>query len=932
MNHDRASEQTTGEGHTQDGADAWLSEGFEKIERDEKLLRDCLEEVLGDMGLERLCAFTRMGDGSKAGMELDQESVQLLSILFQLLNLVEENAANQMNRRRQSALGDEVVSGSWAHTLKRLSKDAGISKDFLSELSRSQVDIVFTAHPTESKKSSILDQHRELYLVLFQLENKIFTESEREVILEDIKDVLERLWRTGEIPLSKPDLVSERDNILYYLRTKLPQALRMHDRRLLNTLKRWGLDRDGLMNSDVLPGLRLGMWVGGDRDGHPFVTPEVTRETLGELRQGALAVIGEALGHLGARLPLSRMSQQPTERLIGRLNQFVGLHGDGEGVGEEPWKDFVFHMQCHLKNQSCDDTSYRFPSELEADLDILESSLREVHAERLIFNELNPLRRLIDVYGFHMARLDVRQNSSYHEKAFVQLLELANMDEAETFLNMSEEQKVDFLSRELQSLRPFTSQSTTLSDEAGATIGALSALADHMKQYGRGGIGYLIVSMTRSVSDLLIVYLLCREAGLLVEGNDGIASLLPVVPLFETLDDLKRSRDIMHSFLSHPVTQSSLPLWHFKWDEQARPGKISPDLAKTDEPICIQPVMLGYSDSNKDGGILSSLWHVRRAQAHLIQLGKDSGVQFQFFHGRGGTVSRGAGPTDRFLEALPPGSLQSGVRLTEQGETIAQKYSNVLTASNNLELWFAGTHAGRVNGKRSAISDEWETRLDQLARFSREAYQSLIHSEGFEGFFRHATPVDVLQNSRMGSRPAARSGLRTVQDMRAIPWVFSWKQARFYLPGWFGVGTAIEGLADQEPDFIQTLRQGIAEYPFLRYLIYNVESSLESADIEIMKSYADLVPDPELRDRCMSIILDEHARTRRLLDATFNGPLEKRRPRFFKTLHARDHDLKLLHHRQIALLKNWRKEPHPDMLTELLVVVNAIASGQRTTG
>jgi phosphoenolpyruvate carboxylase len=916
--------------------DAWLSEGFDKIERDERLLRKCLDEVLNDMGLERLCPLTKLHDGHKGDLVTDQESVQLLSILFQILNLVEENAANQMNRRRQSAGGEEVVSGSWAHSIKRLPEACRTPESLVTSLSRAKVDIVFTAHPTESKKASILDQHRELYLLLFQLENKIFTDSEREVILEDIKDVLERLWRTGEIPLSKPDLTSERNNILYYLRTKFPQALRMHDRRLLNTLRRHGLDRNKLASHHTLPGLRLGMWVGGDRDGHPFVTPEVTRETLSVLREGALDVVGEALDQLGARLPLSRLSQSPSDAMMLRLKELreaqMGGMTPGIRLEEEPWKEFVFHLRQLLVRSTGREAFYQHPSQLIADLDILESSLKAVRADRLIINELAPLRRLIDVYGFHMARLDVRQNSTYHEKALIQLLEVANMEEAASFSSMTEHQKIAFLTEELETLRPFSSPSTRLPEEAAATIGALGCLADHMKRYGRGGIGYLIVSMTRSVSDLLIVYLLCREAGLMVEGEKGLACLLPVVPLFETLDDLQKSQGIMSSFLSHPVTTCSLPLWRKEFDEEARPGDSVDEWSMTSGGSLVQPVMLGYSDSNKDGGILSSLWHVRKAQVDLIRLGKELGLVFQFFHGRGGTVSRGAGPTDRFLEALPPGSLEPGVRLTEQGETIAQKYSNVLTASNNLELWFAGTHAGRLNNERSSIPAVWEDRLDSLAQISRDAYQKLIHTDGFETFFRHATPVDVLQNSRIGSRPAARSGLRTVQDMRAIPWVFSWNQARFYLPGWFGVGTALEQLVLKEEDFLQTLRRGVQELPFLRYLIYNVESSLESADTDIMETYASLVPDQALRDQCMMVILSEHARTRKLLDETFEGPLSRRRPRFFKTLHARDHDLKMLHQRQIKLLQDWRREQKPEQLSELLVIVNAIASGQRTTG
>jgi len=916
--------------------DPWFSKGFEKIDHDERMLRGCLDEVLSDIGLDRLRPLADKDRADWSGEALDQESVQLLSILFQLLNLVEENAANQMDRHRLAAKGEEAVSGSWPHALKRLPEEKRTPEALIRELPKTQVDIVFTAHPTESKKASILDQHRELYLLLFQLENKIFTQRERDLILDDIKDVLERLWRTGEIPLSKPEIASERENILYYLRSKLPEALRIHDRRLLRTLKQLGVPKEALVPDKILPRIRFGMWVGGDRDGHPFVTPDVTRETLKALRSEALKILDEALNHLGDRLPLSKISQEPTPSLLERLETFrlqSDLTEPGRGrLQEEPWREYVMHLKRKLPTHPGIEDAYRFPSELKQDLDLLEESLCAVQADRLVLNELGPVRRLVDVFGFHLARLDVRQNSAYHEKAVVQLLEAANMPEAAQFVSMTEEEKVSFLSRELESLRPFSSRRTPLGDEASATVGAFDCLADTLKHHGRAGIGFLIVSMTRSVSDLLVVYLLCREAGLLVETPDGIACPLPITPLFETLDDLRHSKDIMRAFLEHPLTRRSLPLWVDAFDEDLQPGKTFDPPASSGSSIPFQPVMLGYSDSNKDGGILSSLWNVRRAQTELLDLGSELGIEMQFFHGRGGTVSRGAGPTDRFLEALPPRSLNSGIRLTEQGETIAQKYSNVLTASNNLELWLAGAHAGRMIDSHGLLPQDWKDRLDQLAEYSRTAYQGLIHSEGLESFFRQATPMDVLQNSRIGSRPAARTGLRSVQDMRAIPWVFSWNQARFYLTGWFGVGSALERLASEDEDFLAALGKGIHQLPFLRYLFYNVESSLESCDAEIMKAYASLVTDASLRERFLNMILSEHQKTRELLNQAMESTLEKRRPRFYRTLHARDRDLKLLHERQIELLKSWRRDQKPEQLTELLVVVNAIASGQRTTG
>ncbi|MBT5925518.1 MAG: phosphoenolpyruvate carboxylase, partial [Verrucomicrobia bacterium] len=662
--------------------------GFEKIDRDEEMLRHCLDQVLSEIGLESLCPLVDKAR-PKSGEELNQQSVQLLSILFQLLNLVEENAANQINRQRQSTYGGKAISGSWSSSLDSLA----VKKDrqaLLQKLSELQVDIVFTAHPTESKKASILDQHRELYLCLFQMENSVYTDSERALILDDIKDILERLWRTGEIPLEKPDLAAERKNIQYYLKNKLPEALHLHDRRMLQTLEENGFDRDEIIQKRLLPELKFGMWVGGDRDGHPFVTAEVTDQTLNLQRSSALGLLRESLELLCSRLPLSRLSQEVSPSLEKRLAELRSmprtLPVSSSRMAEEPWREFVWHMaQCLPSNDSnrsesspSDHGQYRFPEELLADLDILEESLQSVRADRLIRNELAPVRRRVEVFGFHLARLDVRQNSEYHEKALIQLLQAAKLAEADLWLKMTEEEKVAFLSKELTSLRPFASQYSFLPDEARTTIDALSTLARHMRQHGRAGIGFLIVSMTRQVSDLLIVYILCRESGILLEVPEGVVCPLPVVPLFETLNDLQNSQSIMESFIQHPITRTSIPVWSSQYDNNIRLDGLFdyPESANLEDAF--QPIMLGYSDSNKDGGIFSSLWNIRKAQSKLMELGDSMGVSVQFFHGRGGTVGRGAGPTHRFLEALPAGSLKSGIRLTEQGETIAQKYSNIL--------------------------------------------------------------------------------------------------------------------------------------------------------------------------------------------------------------------------------------------------------------
>lgn len=574
---------------------------------------------------------------------------------------------------------------------------------------------------------------------------------------------------------------------------------------------------------------------------------------------------------------------------------------------------------------------YRRASDLARDLQILEDSLMTLKADRLACNEIFPVKRTLQVFGFHLAKLDIRQNSAFHEKALTQLMQAAAIPEAHSFAQWPEERKVKFLNEELQSPRPFVIHTNTLPTEARETLDCYKVIHRHIRQNGRAGIGSLIVSMTRSLSDLLIVYVLCRESGLAVMSKKGMICLLPVVPLFETRDDLDRSGEIMEAFLSHTVTKNSLPILDRALDDHVDNFESLPRRTPTASGHTIQQVMLGYSDSNKDCGMMASLRMIREAQENLIHTGSRKKVDIQFFHGRGGTISRGAGPTHRFLESLPTGSLNGGIRITEQGESIAQKYNNHFTAAHNLELFTAGTFGYRFLNSNS-LDPNWKPIVDFLSEKSQQTYQDLISHAGFEDFFMQATPIDVLQKSRIGSRPTARTGKKSVKDMRAIPWVFSWNQSRFYLPGWYGSGTALLRLMEESPDEFQHLADKFETQPFLRYLIFNLEASLESAEPDIMRSYASLVKNTSIREEIAGIILKEYNQTQKMLSRLLRQPMEVRRPRFFRTLHARDAGLRLLHQHQVELLETWRKSEDENLLTELLILVNAIASGQRTTG
>jgi phosphoenolpyruvate carboxylase len=925
----------------------YLSTGFAHIDEDLAFLIGCFQEVLIEMGQPELGACLPWANTvpSLESSIFPQRAGQAFAVAFQLLNMVEENAAAQTRRVREANEGLLYERGLWGHSLQRL-QDHGLDAQQISETMRHvRVEPVLTAHPTEAKRLAVLEAHRALFRLLEKRENPIWTAAEQEAIRDEIKATLERIWRTGEILLEKPDVADERRNVLHYLRHVFPTVLPHIDLRLQQAWRALGFDADLISEPGHRPQLHFGTWVGGDRDGHPFVTARVTQETLGELRLNALLLLRQQLSTLAERLSLSSHVQPPSDALMQAIEaRAVELGERGERVlqthREEPWRQFVELALAKLPLQLAADQSaaiyqepglYRYSREVRADLTTLRDSLRQVGANRIAEAEVVPVMRTVEIFGFHLASLDIRQNSRFHDIALSQIMVAAGLD-GSSFAEWPEAARLRFLNEELFSTRPFLHADATeypdaegngdIGNEADAVLSSYRVLARHIREYGSNGLGALIVSMTRNLSDLLVVYLLAREAGLAVNTPHGLVCRLPVVPLFETLDDLQRGPDILRAFLEHPMTRRSLLA-------QSKDGKTP-----------MQQVMVGYSDSNKDAGIFASQWGLHRAQTEMTHIGRECGVQIRFFHGRGGTVSRGAGPTHRFLEALPHGSLSGDMRLTEQGETFAQKYANLSTATYNLELLLAGVTETTVRHEHLPDGPRvLETVAEKMANWSCESYQNLLRSDGFMAFYRAATPIDALECSRIGSRPARRTGQATLADLRAIPWVFSWNQARFYLPSWYGVGTALERLSQEEPQSFQQLTEQIASWPFLRYVLTNVETTLASADLGLMREYSQMVDDRHLRTQFMTLIEAEFKRTTDMLDHLFGRTSQTRRPRMWKTLQLRAEALRRLHMQQIALLRQWREYSNSGnsdaadaMLPQLLLSINAIASGLRTTG
>ncbi len=916
-----------------------VKEKLGKPYQDLAFLMECFREVLIESGEAALAkCIPWINDSPCVPAEnLTEKHLQLYSIVFQLLNMVEVNAAVQNRRHIEDSQSMSKVNGLWAHNLETLLKNGVSPENIANMLADIRVEPVLTAHPTEAKRSTVLEHHRELYLLLVQRENSMFTSVEQSEIRRQIKLVLDRLFRTGEILLEKPDVDSEVKNIMHYLVNVFPEVMPVLDNRLRQAWIALGLDPALIRPAKRQPLVSFGNWVGGDRDGHPFVTPEVTRDTLMAFRLHAVVIIRRELMRLVKNLSYAFGYEHASPVLkarIGQMREELGEAGkDAFARNEgEVFRQFVSlaiaKLPVEVKRQHATELrdlpgSYRQAKELLSDLELLQQSLLSYGAEMAAYDEVNPAIRAVQTFGFHLAHLDIRQNSEFHEKALAQLMNAASLN-GQSFLDADEAGRLDFLNKELASNRPFTHPARKLDENADSVINCYNVVARHIENYGVEPIGALIVSMTRSVSDLLTVYVLAREAGLTASTPEGIVCMLPVVPLFETIEDLENSPKVLGEFLEHPFTKRSLAY------QRTLRG----------EKDMVQQVMIGYSDSNKDGGILSSQWSLHEAQEALSETAKKAGVKIRFFHGKGGTISRGAGPTHWFIKALPHGSIHGDLRLTEQGETIAQKYANKINATYNLELLVAGTAGNTIlHSATEKQAHPFAEILAQMAKESKAHYTALINHPHFIKYFSEATPIDAIESSKIGSRPARRTGKRSLNDLRAIPWVFSWNQSRVNMTSWYGLGTTFEAFMNKRPDDFARFKEATKHDPVVRYVLTNVDSSLAATDEDIMKAYASLVTDPETRSTILGMLLDELAKTRKMLDVLLEADISKRRVGHYYSNLLRASAMNDLHLKQISLLRSWRKQKEENKLEtaehsleSLLLTINALASAMQNTG
>jgi phosphoenolpyruvate carboxylase len=714
--------------------------------------------------------------------------------------------------------------------------------------------------------------------------------------------------------LTRLRVKDEVDNgLAYYRHTFLDEIPRLYARIEALLDARFGIARDALPSF-----LRMGSWIGGDRDGNPFVDAQTLSYAIRAHAGVALAHYLDEVNRLGAELSLSTRLVTPSDELLALA---AGAHDANPHRQDEPYRQALVGVYARLaatahaltdlppmRTGQPDARAYASPREFRADLDTIAASLARHGATALAARRLDPLRRAVDVFGFHLAALDLRQNSDVHERVVAELLARAHV--AASYAALPENERVALLARELSSPRPLCSPHLEYSDDVAAERAVLDVAADIHARYGADAVPNYVISKCQSVSDLLEVAVLLKEAGLLREGRLAAN----IVPLFETIDDLGRCSTTLGRALALPVYRA-LVASRGDWQE----------------------VMLGYSDSNKDGGYLTSSWAIYRAERALVDATAAHGVRLRLFHGRGGTVGRGGGPSYEAILAQPAGCVTGGLRITEQGEIVASKYSDPELGRRNLEALVAATlEASLLDAERLGdCADAYFAIFDALSAHAHRAYRALVYeTPEFVAYFRASTPISEIAGLNIGSRPASRTASTRIEDLRAIPWVFSWGQCRLMLPGWYGFGAAVEAWLAAHPDGIDRLAEMHERWPFFRATMSNMGMVLAKTDLAIASRYAELVPDAAVRDAIFARIRDEHALTlRHFLAITRQSRLLEDNPTLARSIRDRFPYLDPLNHLQVELLHRYRAGA-TDVRTQRAIhlTINGLAAGLRNSG
>lgn len=898
--------------------DAQLDDDIRLVGR---LVGDVIREQAGDEVYDVVEKVRRLAvDARRAGVHnpelvsvldgLDIETalhvVRAFSLFTLLANVAEDVHSNRRRRFHRDA-GSPPQMGSLAASLDHL-VSAGVDAERLgSVLGRLRVSPVLTAHPTEVRRKTILDTQRVIADLLARPGHR-GEEVERQLRLSVLM-----LWQTAILRLSRLRVRDEINEALGYYDLSLFRAIgRLQDEASSEISTRW----PELAGAELAPVIRMGSWIGGDRDGNPFVTADVVRYALDRQAGIAFAHHLNALGRLAIELSMSSRLVTPTAA----LDALAEASGDDSPFrADEPYRRALRGMQGRLAG-SCrsaigtvpvailetEGEPYLSPSELTFDLDIVIESLAAHGAASVAEAIVVPVRRDVALFGFHLCGLDLRQNAAVHELTVAELLATAKV--CPDYLALDESQRRSVLLAELATPRPLRLPRATYSEKTTSELAIVDAAADGIRRIGVAAVPHYVISACNAVSDLLEVAVLTKEAGIEVD----------IVPLFETIDDLRDAGATLEALLTDP--------WY-----RARVRSCGDS----------QEVMLGYSDSNKDGGYLAANWALYRAEGDLVRVAREHNVHLRLFHGRGGTVGRGGGPAYEAILAQPPGSVSGALRVTEQGEIVAAKFADAELARRNLETVLAATIEASCVDTENIDDDRerYSSVMDELADLARTEYRSLVYeTEGFAEVFRALTPITEIAKLNIGSRPSSRTASPRIQDLRAIPWVFSWSQARIMLPGWYGTGTALASWIGDDASRLALLSEMYARWPLLRAVFSNMGMVLAKSDLSIAVRYADLARAVPNTNEVMARITAEHERTvEKMLAITGDTVLLADNPALARSIRNRFSYLDPLNHLQIGFLRRYRNGNDDEATAELVergiqLTLNGLATGLRNSG
>ncbi|MDD9824144.1 MAG: phosphoenolpyruvate carboxylase [Gammaproteobacteria bacterium] len=865
--------------------------------------------------------------------------LQAWGIWFQLLNIAEESAAARQRRQMEKKSGGpESVPGTFARTLAA-AKAGGVAADTVQALlDKMRIQPTVTAHPTEAKRITVLEIHRRIFLLLQRLEAAYWTPTERQFLYESLHNEIDLLWMTGELRLQRPTVKQEIAWGMHFAGT-LYRSLPFVLERLSCALRQYYPGR----RFRIPPLLSFVSWIGGDRDGNPYVTEEATREALDRGRQVALAHYLESLEELRERLSVSdkavtvgRPFRQALARLLESLETGAAQRSRNPG---EVFRQYVTGMIFKLRASSAPAAAktaagaprYASAEELLADVRNVEEGLEQAGCANLARQLVTPLRQQVEAFRFCTARLDLRDNSRVLRRALEGIRagataprDAGRRDHGQQGAAPAREPAAaadlrDWLLAELARPLQKPPDFSGLRESDIAPLRVFQLIRRAYRRLGREAVHHFVLSMTQSVEDMLAAYLLAKYARLFVDREGKEACYLPIVPLFESIADLRHSPRIMAELLDIPMVRRSVKI---------QGGS--------------QEVMIGYSDSNKDGGFFTANWELSKAQVQLHRLGERRGIPIVFFHGRGGSVSRGGIPTGRAIASQPTGSVKGRIRITEQGEAVSSRYGNESTARYQLELLAASVleHSLEERGEGAPRPrPEFDETMEALSSLAYTAYRRLLEDEGLPSYLQQASPLEELSEMKIGSRPARRFGASALGDLRAIPWVFAWTQNRHAIPGWYGIGTALEGfLKVRGAAGEKLLQEMLRESRLFRLVIDEAEKMLALVDLEVAAAYADLVQDRALRTRIYSQVENEYRRSRKaILLLCGSERLAARFPRFGARLQRRLPILRRVGIRQAALVRELRRqggasEVGQRRLVPLLLSINCVSAGLGSTG